>query len=94
MERLFRRLIGKLILQIAREDILSMVGSLQLCAGQEAAWESSVLAMRGVFKDSNTEAVLFVDASNACNSLNRQAALRNVHILCPILAPVLTNTGS
>ena len=44
-----RRLIGKLILQIARDDLLSMVGSLQLCVGQEAAWESSVLAMRRVF---------------------------------------------
>ena len=47
--------------------------------------------MRRVYEDDNTEAVLLVDASNAFNSLNRQAALRNVHILCPILAPVLIN---
>ena len=87
-----RRLIGKMILRIAQEDILSMDGSLQLCAGQEAACESSVLAMRCGFEDNDTKAVLFVDVSNHFNSLKRQAALRNAHILCPILAPVLTNT--
>ena len=48
--------------------------------------------MRCVFEDIDTDAVLFVDASNAFNSLNRQAVLRNAHILCPIWAPVLTNT--
>ena len=59
--------------------------------GQEAACESSVHTMRQIFADANTEAVLLVDASNAFNSLNWQAALKNAHILCPILAPVLTN---
>ena len=63
-----------MILQIAREDILGMVGSLQLCAGQEAACESSVLVMKCVFEDHDSEAVLFVDASIAFNSLNRQTA--------------------
>lgn len=48
--------------------------------------------MRQVFEDDKTEAVLLVDALNAFNSLNRQAPLRNAHILCPILAPILTNT--
>ena len=32
-------------------------------------------------------------SSSAFNSLNRQAALRNAHILCSILAPVLINTN-
>ena len=50
--------------------------------------------MRRVHEGDNSEAVLLVDAiaSNAFNSLNRQAALRNVHILYPILVPVLINT--
>ena len=48
--------------------------------------------MRRMMKNSNTEAVLLVDASNTFNSLNHKAALRNVHILCPALAPVLINT--
>ena len=40
----------------------------------------------------HTDAVILVDASNAFNSLNRQAALRNIHQLCPALSKVLTNT--
>ena len=88
---ILRRLIGKVVLHIAQEDIQRTVGSLQLCAGQDAACEAGIHAMRRVYEDDNTEAVLLVDASNAFNSLNREAALRNVHILCPILAPVLIN---
>ena len=48
--------------------------------------------MRSVFEDEGTEAILLVDASNAFNTLNRQAALRNVQNLCPVLAPILVNT--
>jgi len=35
---------------------------------------------------------LLVDASNAFNSLNRQAALHNLQYLCPSLATILLNT--
>ena len=47
--------------------------------------------MRNLFEDEGAEALLMVDASNAFNSLNREAALRNICILCPVLAPMLTN---
>lgn len=50
------------------------------------------LRNKEAIKEEGIEAVLIVDASNALNSLNREAALRNVHILCPALAPMLTNT--
>ena len=36
--------------------------------------------------------VLLVDATNAFNTLNRKAALVNIHHICPPLAVVLTNT--
>ena len=91
VEDILRQFIGKVVLHIAQEDIQHTVGSLQLCAGQDAACEAGIHEMRWVYEDDNTEAVLLVDASNASNSLNHQAALRNVHILCPILAPVLIN---
>ena len=48
--------------------------------------------MRSLFEDDGVEAMLLVDASNAFNSLNREAAIRNVRVYCPILAPMLTNT--
>lgn len=87
-----RHLISKAVLQTTREDIKREVGSVQLCAGQEAACETRFFTMRSFFEDKDTETVLIVDSSNAFNSLNREAALRNAHLLCPAFAPILTNT--
>ena len=42
--------------------------------------------------DSNTEAILLVDASNAFNNFNRQVALANISVNCPAILPVLSNT--
>ena len=38
-----------------------------------------------------TEGILLVDASNAFNSLNQQAALHNIQKLCPAIATILIN---
>ena len=78
---------AKTILQIAQADDQKAVGSLQLCAGQDAACEAGIHAVRSIFNDDSSEAVLLVDTMNAFNALNHQAALRNVWILCPIIAP-------
>ena len=85
-------LISKAVLQVAREGIQAAVGCLQLCAGQEAACKAGVYAMRTLLEDDDVEAVLLVDASNAFKSLNREAALQNIHVLCPTIAPTWTNT--
>ena len=53
--------------------------------------EAGVHAMREIFNDQGTEAILLVDATNAFNSLNRRAALINIHSLCPPLAIIATN---
>jgi len=51
-----------------------------------------VHAVRRVFEDENTEAVLLVDASSAFNSLNHLVALHNVRQVSPPLATILINT--
>ena len=86
------RIIAKAILSITRGDIQDAAGSLQLCAGQIAGTEAAVHAARETFSNESTEAILFVDASNAFNSLNRQAALHNIRHLCPSIATILINT--
>ena len=48
--------------------------------------------MRHVFDDPDSEGVLLVDDTNAFNTLNRKAALLNIHTLCLPLAIILTNT--
>ena len=85
-----RRIIGKAIMKIAKTNLQKSVGSLQLCAGQDAGCEAAVHSMSHIFKE--TEAMIFVDASNAFNRLNRQAALCNSEVVCPTLAPLLINT--
>ena len=82
---------AKTILRITQANIEHAVGSSQLCTGQDAACEAGIHAIRNIFNDESSEAVLLVDALNAFNALNRQVALRNVSILCPIVAPFLIN---
>ena len=87
-----RRVIGKAMLEVTTDDIRKVVGTLQLCAGQISGCEAGIHAMRNLWTESNTEAILLVDASNDFNSLSREAAMRNAMILCPSLARVLINT--
>ena len=56
--------------------------------GTGAACEAGIHAMRNLFEDEGTEAIFMVDTFN---SLNRETALRKIRILCPVLAPMLTN---
>ena len=86
-----RRLMGKVIAKFLCDDIQEAAGPLQLCAGHKSGCESAVHAMRQVFESSETEAVILVDATNAFNSLNRQAALLNIRHLCPPLSKILIN---
>ena len=86
-----RRIISKAVLYAIRDDIQDVAGSLQLCAGQIAGIEAAVHFMRESFQSEGTEALLLVDASNAFNSLNRDAALDNIRHVCPSLSTVLIN---
>ena len=88
----YKRLIAKSILCIVRDDVLQAAGPIQLCAGQSSGCEASVLAMKAAFESPNAETVLEVDATNAFNCLNHQAALRNISVVCPSFACVLINT--
>ena len=87
-----RRIIAKGVLRIVGPDIEEAAGLLQVCAGQNGGCEAAVHAMRQIFQHNDTEGVLFVDATNAFNSINRQAALHNISVICPPLVPMLINT--
>ena len=87
-----RRIVNKAIAEALRDDIQDATGSLQVCSGQLSGCEAAVYSMYKVFYSPDTKAAILVDASNAFNSLNRQVALRNIHLLCPPLSKILTNT--
>ena len=45
-------------MRIVKHDIQNAVGSIQLCAGQDAGCEAAVHAMKQVFDDEDTEAMI------------------------------------
>ena len=62
-----RCIIGKAILRVVGSDVEEAAGPLQVCAGQDDGCEVAVHAVRSIFHDNDTEAVLLIDATNAFN---------------------------
>ena len=73
------------------KDISKATGSLYLSAGRDAVSEAAIHAVYDIFNEDDTEAVLLVDASNAFNSINREALLHNTRVLYPVLATFINN---
>ena len=87
-----RRIIGKCVTKVTKQDIVDACGSLQVCAGLTSGGEAAIHGMHSIFEADDTDAVLLIDASNAFNSLNRAAALHNTRILCPSISTYAINT--
>ena len=62
-----RRIVGKAVMKVVKRDLQEAIGSVQLCAGQEAGCEAAVHAMENLFTGDDTEAMILVDATNAFN---------------------------
>ena len=76
-----RRVIEKCGMKVTKEDFLSASGSLRLCAGPRSGSEAAVHAMRSLFEEEETDAVLLIDASNAFDALNRAATPHNIRVI-------------
>ena len=87
-----RRIIGKAIMKVLKEDIVQASGTLQTCAGIDSGIEAAVHSMATAFQNESAQAILLVDASNAFNSMNRVRALQTVKDLCPTFHQYLSNT--
>ena len=87
-----RRITGKCVMSVTKQDVIDACGSLQVCTGHKSGSEAAVHAMRSIFDADDTDVVLLIDASNAFNSLNRAAALHNISVLCPSIATYVINT--
>ena len=87
----FRRIIGKTIGWILKLEIQEVAGPLQTCIGLKSGAEAAVHYMQEQYRMESSEAVILVDASNAFNSVNRQALLHNLQILCPQFSKVAIN---
>ena len=75
---IWRWLLAKCILKVARAEAKDACGIAQLCAGLEAGIESAVHTARALFAEKEDEeewGFLLVDAANAFNDGNRIACL-------------------
>ncbi|XP_057302766.1 uncharacterized protein LOC130636933 [Hydractinia symbiolongicarpus] len=91
VDEVLRRIVGKIVINISKNDVIKAAGSLQVCAGQNAGVEAAVNAMHDNFDNDDTEAVLLIDAENAFNSINRKVMLHNISKLCPMIATFINN---
>ena len=89
---ILRRLVGKCVGWVLKDDIQEAAGPLQVATGLQNGAEAAIHAMKQIYESDETDAVILIDASNAFNSLNRMAALHNIQILCPQFATILINT--
>lgn len=86
-----RRIVGKVVSWVVKEEVMEAAGSLQVAAGAKSGSEAACHSIRQLFEEEETEGVCLVDASNAFNNLNRQVALHNVQVLCPTVSKFLIN---
>ena len=82
-----RRIVAKVVVKVAGIDIEEACGVLQTCSGLPSGIEATVHAMQSLFSSDTVEGVLMVDAKNAFNSLNREAASAQ-------RTPVVSNGGN
>ena len=89
-----RRIIGRSILACLKNDLKLLGGVTQLCLGQKCGIEHAIHSLRESFEDTETEAILLIDAQNAFNSLNRELAIKNIESLCHALVAAVKNSYS
>ncbi len=87
-----RRIVGKAVTSILKPDLVKSTAPIKVCAGLQGGVEAAIHAMRRIYEDPETEAILLVDAENAFNSLNRNVALHNIQYTCPEFSTYIINT--
>ena len=85
---MIHRIIRKCIGWVVRKDIQETVGPLQMVTGLQSGAEAAIHSMKEIFDDELTDAAVLADASNAFNSLNQNAALPNIQLLCPVFCHI------
>lgn len=85
-----RRIAGKIVMSVTREDVVKASSKVQMC-GRKAGSEAAIHAMKHMFENEISEAVLLVDAANAFNNVNRQVLLHNISISCPTISTFIKN---
>ena len=78
-----RRIMGKAINCILKDDIQESAGPWQTATGLKTGAEFAIHSVQFIFEDSSTEVVILVDADNPVNSISRKVALNNIQVTYP-----------
>ncbi|XP_066921132.1 uncharacterized protein [Clytia hemisphaerica] len=81
---------GKVVMSAFSKDVVKATNKAQMC-GRQSGSEAAIHAMRKMYSNENTDAVILVDAANAFNNLNRGVLLHNIKYICPEIATYTTN---
>ena len=84
------RIMGKVVMSAFSEDVIGASSSTQMC-GRKSGSEAAIHAMRRMFSNEKTDAVILVDAMDAFNNLNRKALLHNIKYVCPGISTYVNN---
>ena len=66
---ILRRIIGKAVMGVLKEEIKEAVGPLQTCSGHKSGCEAAIHAARSRFNEPECKVVIIVDAENAFNQV-------------------------
>ena len=91
VREVLRRIAGKVVMSIVKDDLTKTVRNLHLCGGQDAGCEAAVYSVHDIFETDKAEAVLLVDTKNAFSSINSQVFLHNIKHICPHIATFVRN---
>jgi hypothetical protein len=87
-----RRIIGKSLMKCVSTELGLATAPIQVCSGLPGGVEAAVHAVRKLYEDEDTEAVILVDAENAFNLMNRKVALNNIRHTCPPVSTYIINS--
>ena len=79
-------------MQCLSDDIQQAAGPMQTCTGLRSGIEATIHAVKEIWDEEDTEAILLVDAENAFNSVNRRLGVHNIRQICPPFHKYLHNT--
>ena len=78
-------------MQVMNPELVNATAPIQVCSGLPGGVEAAIHALRRLYEDDDTEAVILVDADNAFNRMNRSVALNNIQFTCPTLSTPIVN---
>ena len=73
MSEVIRRIIGKCVTRVEKQDVINASWTMQVCAGQKSGGEAAIHVMHNIFEADETDAALLVDASNTFNHCTKQS---------------------